>query len=90
MGCYSITPGSIGSNALVQADPSATDRAALGAPSAGGHMRKCPPTVPKRRQTETSTVLVMPQNELPPYHGPKGTLDLVAIEIIFSRLFEAF
>jgi hypothetical protein len=32
-----IAPGSIGSNALVQTDPSAIDRAALGAPSVGGH-----------------------------------------------------
>jgi hypothetical protein len=28
--------------------------------------------------------------ELPPYHGPKSPLDLVAIEIIFGHLFEAF
>jgi hypothetical protein len=32
----------------------------------------------------------MTQMELPPYHGPKSPLDLVAIEIIFGRLFEAF
>jgi hypothetical protein len=32
----------------------------------------------------------MTQIELPPYHGPRSPLDLVAIEIIFGRLFEAF
>jgi hypothetical protein len=44
-----ITPGPIGSNAPVQTDPSAVDRGALGAPSTGGHKRKCPPIVPKRK-----------------------------------------
>jgi hypothetical protein len=28
--------------------------------------------------------------ELPPYHGPRSLLDLVAIEIVFGCLFEAF
>jgi hypothetical protein len=28
--------------------------------------------------------------ELPPYHGPRSPLDLVAIDIIFGRIFEAF
>jgi hypothetical protein len=32
----------------------------------------------------------MTQIEFPPYHGPKSPLDLVAIEIVFGRLFEAF
>jgi hypothetical protein len=45
----SISPGSIGSNASVQTDPSAADWAALGAPSASGHKRKHTPTIPKRR-----------------------------------------
>jgi hypothetical protein len=33
---------------------------------------------------------VMTQVELPPYCGPHSPLDLVAIEIIFGRIFEAF
>jgi hypothetical protein len=37
----------IGSNESIQTDPSATDRAAFGAPSASGHKQKCPPTIPK-------------------------------------------
>jgi hypothetical protein len=32
----------------------------------------------------------MTQVELPPYCGPHSPLDLVAIEIIFGRIFEAF
>jgi hypothetical protein len=32
----------------------------------------------------------MTQIELPSYHGPQSPLDLVAIEIIFGRLFKAF
>jgi hypothetical protein len=32
----------------------------------------------------------MIQVKLPPYHGLRSPLDLVAIEIIFGRIFEAF
>jgi hypothetical protein len=32
----------------------------------------------------------MSQVELPPYHSPRSPLDLVAIEIIFGHIFEAF
>jgi hypothetical protein len=32
----------------------------------------------------------MTQVKLPPYHGSHSRLDLVAIEIIFQRIFEAF
>jgi hypothetical protein len=79
-----------GSNALVQTNPSAVDRAAHGAPFAGGHKQKCPPATPKRRQTKTLIDQVKTQIELPPYCGARCTLDLVAIEIIFGRLFEVF
>jgi hypothetical protein len=40
-----IALGLIDSNALVQTNPSAADRTALGAPSAGGHKRKRVPAV---------------------------------------------
>jgi hypothetical protein len=33
---------------------------------------------------------VMTQFVLPPYHGPRSPLDLVAIKIIFGCIFEAF
>jgi hypothetical protein len=32
----------------------------------------------------------MNQIELPPYRGPQSHIDLVAVEIIFGHLFEAF
>jgi hypothetical protein len=32
----------------------------------------------------------MSQVELPPSRGPRSTLDLVAIVIIFGRIFETF
>jgi hypothetical protein len=32
----------------------------------------------------------MSQIELPPYRGPRSPLDLIVVEIIFERLFEAF
>jgi hypothetical protein len=41
-------------------------------------------------QTKTSAYQVMTQIELPPYRVPQSPLDLVAIEIIFGLLFEAF
>jgi hypothetical protein len=71
-------------NTPVQTNPSATDWAALGAPSASGHKWKRPPTVPKREKIKTSVDQVMTQIELPPYRGPQSLLDLVAIEIIFG------
>jgi hypothetical protein len=33
---------------------------------------------------------VMTQAKLPPYHGHRSPLDVVPIEIIFGRIFEAF
>jgi hypothetical protein len=43
-----------------------------------------------RPQTKTLANEMMTQIELPPYRGPQNPLDLVAMEIIFGRLFEAF
>jgi hypothetical protein len=85
-----VAPGPIGSNAPAKTDPSAVNRVAPSAPSTGGQKWKCLPTVPKRKQTKTSTNQVMTQIKLPPYRGPWSPLDLVAIEIIFGHLFEAF
>jgi hypothetical protein len=85
-----ITPNLISSNVPVPTEPSVPDQAAFGAPSAGGHKRKCPPTIPKCKSPKTSADQVMTQIELPLYREPKSPLDLVAIEIIFRCLFEAF
>jgi hypothetical protein len=85
-----IAPGPIRSSASVQTDPSTADRAAPSAPSTGGHKQKRPPTVSKNKQTKTLANQVMTQIEPPPYRRPQSSLDLVAIEIIFGCLFEAF
>jgi hypothetical protein len=85
-----IAPNPISPNMSVQTEPSVADRVASNAPSAGGHKQKCPPTIPKHQQPKASTDQVMTQIDLPPYREPKSPLDLVAIEIIFGRLFKAF
>jgi hypothetical protein len=69
--------------------PSVVDRTSV-KPPAGGRGRKCicaaikwPNPVPQADQ-------VITQIELPPYYGPRSPLDLVAVEIICGRIFEAF
>jgi hypothetical protein len=85
-----IAPNPIRSNALGQTDPSIVDRNASTDPPIGGHRRKHPPPITKRRQALPSADQVMTQIELPPYRGPRSSLDLIVIEIIFGCLFEAF
>jgi hypothetical protein len=55
-----------------------------------GQKWKRPPTFPKEKPTKTLVDQVMTQIEFPSYHGLQNPLDLVTIEIIFGRLFEAF
>jgi hypothetical protein len=69
----------ISSGAPKQSDPSIADQVLTIILPTGGHGRKCPPTDQ-----------VMTQFVLPPYHGPRSPLDLVAIKIIFGCIFEAF
>jgi hypothetical protein len=85
-----IAPNLIGSNTPEQTDASVADQVTIVAPPAGGHRRKCPPPVIKRKQPLSSVDQVMSQIELSQYRGPCSPLDLVAIEIIFRCLFEAF
>jgi hypothetical protein len=60
------------------------------APFAGGRGHKLPPPATKRSRLIPQIDQVMTQVELPPYCGPCSPLDLVAIEIIFGRIFKAF
>jgi hypothetical protein len=85
-----IAPSLISSNVLEQAQHSTTDQADIVAPSIDGQKRKHPPPILKRKQSKPSADQVMTQIKLPPYRRPRSTLDLVAIEIIFGCLFEAF
>jgi hypothetical protein len=61
---------------------------AVAASSACGWKRPHP-TV-KRSDPGHQTNHVMIQVELPPYHGPRSPLDLVALEIVFGHMFEVF
>jgi hypothetical protein len=56
-------------------------------PPASGHQWKRPPPATKRSKPIDQ---VMIQVELPPYCGSHSPLGLVAIEIIFGHIFEAF
>jgi hypothetical protein len=50
---------------------------------------ECPPTT-RQNKPILQVDQVMTQVELHPYHGPRSPLDLVTIEIIYGRIFEAF
>jgi hypothetical protein len=85
-----ITPNPIRSNTPGQTNPSVANQAASTDPPIGGHKPKRPPPVPKRKQALPSADQVMTQIKLPPYCGPHSSLDLIIVEIIFGRHFEAF
>jgi hypothetical protein len=85
-----IAPILISSNVTEQANPSVTDQVASTDPPASEHKRKRRPPVPKLKQSSSSVDQVMTHIELPPYRRLQNPLDLVAREIIFERLFEAF
>jgi hypothetical protein len=86
----SIAPNPIRSNTPRQTDPSVADRAASTDPPVGRHRRKHPPPIPKRKQALPSIDQLMTKIKFPPYRGPHSPLDLIIVEIIFGRLFEAF
>jgi hypothetical protein len=60
------------------------------APSGSKQKKKHVPLATKHKQPIPSAGQMMTHIELPPYRGPRSHLDLVAIEIVFGRLFEAF
>jgi hypothetical protein len=77
-----IAPSLVSSNMLAQVNPSVADRVISSAPSAGGQKWKHPTPIPKHKSIKSSAYQVMIQIEIPPYHGPRRPLDLVAIEIV--------
>jgi hypothetical protein len=92
-GAYSaelIFPNSISSDASEQAHPFIDDWAASIVPPARGCGRKCPVTSIRRNQPLPLADQVMSQIKFPPYRGPRSPLDLIVVEIIFRRPFEAF
>jgi hypothetical protein len=68
--------------------PSTADQTTTTAPSSGGQKKKRVALGTKCKPDKALADQVI--TELPPYHGPRSPLDLVAIEHIFGRLFEAF
>jgi hypothetical protein len=81
--------GPIGSGMSETSKPSAADQVLIVPPS-GRCGRKLPPPATKLSNLVPPADQVMTQVELPPYRGPHSPLDLVAIEFIFGRIFEAF
>jgi hypothetical protein len=68
--------------------PSATDQTTTAIPLGSGQQKKKHVVLASKRKQPASSDQVI--TELPPYPGPRSPLDLVAVEIIFGCLFEAF
>jgi hypothetical protein len=85
-----IAPNPISSSVPKQSDPSAAVQVSTDIPPTGRRGRKRPPPATRQNMPILQVDQVMTQLELPPYCGPRSPLDLVAIEIIFGRTFEAF
>jgi hypothetical protein len=83
-----FTPNPIGSSAAEIPCPSTTDQTTAATPLGGGQKKKHVMLGTKRKQDKPPAGQVI--IELPPYHGPRSPLDLVIVEHIIGRLFEAF
>jgi hypothetical protein len=84
-----ITPNPIDSSVAGDTHPSVVSQI-VAASSGSRQKKKHVPLASKRKQPTPSTDQVTSHIELPPYCGPRSPLDLVAIEIVFGHLFEAF
>jgi hypothetical protein len=82
-----IVPNLIGFDTAVQVHPSATDQLTTAAPLGSSHpKKKCLVIASKRKQPAPS---IQVTTELFLHHAPCCSLGLVAVELIFGRLFEA-
>jgi hypothetical protein len=84
------TPNQISSSVSKQPDSSTAGQVPPVVPSTSGCGCKCPPLATRRNKPIPQIDQVTTQVELPTYHEPRSPLDLVVIEIIFGRIFEAF
>jgi hypothetical protein len=84
-----IIPSQIGASAPSNPRSSIVDLVSV-VPPTRGRGRKRPPITVKRFNHVPRDDQVMFQVELPPFPGPHSLLDLVAIEIVFGCIFEAF
>jgi hypothetical protein len=83
-----LAPHPIGSSSVGETRPSTADRAISTAPSGSGQKKKHVVLGTMRKQDKATDDQVI--IELPPYRGPQSPLDIVTVEHIFGRLFEAF
>jgi hypothetical protein len=67
--------------------PPVTDQSISAAPLGGGQKRKRTMFAFKRKTTTSSDKVI---TELSSYHGSRNRLNLVAVNLAFGRLFEAF
>jgi hypothetical protein len=82
-----LAPNPIGSSSAGETHPSAADQAVPITPSGGGQKKKHIVLGTKRKHNKVADDQVI--IELPPYHGSRSPLDIVAVEHLFGRLFEA-
>jgi hypothetical protein len=82
-----ITSNPIGSNMAALVRPPVADQSVSVAPLSGGQKRKCIMLASKRKTTTSSDQVI---TELSSYHGSHNCLNLVAVNLAFGRLFEAF
>jgi hypothetical protein len=83
----SITSNPIGSDMAALVCPPVADQSVFAAPLGGGQKRKRIMLAPKRKTTTSSDQVI---TELPSYHGSCNRLNLVAVNLAFGHLFEAF
>jgi hypothetical protein len=82
-----IVPNLIGSDMTVQVHPSTVDQLTTAAPlGSGPPKKKCLVLASKRKQLAPSDQVT---TELFPHHAPRCSLGLVAVKLVFRRLFEA-
>jgi hypothetical protein len=82
-----ITSNPIGSDMAALIRPPVADQSVSAAPLGGGQKRKHIMLASKRKTTTSSDQVI---TELSSYHGSRNRLNLVAVNLAFRRLFEAF
>jgi hypothetical protein len=82
-----ITSNPIGSNMAAPVCPPAADQRVSAAPPSGGQKRKRISLASKRKIPTSSDQVI---TELPFYHLSRNRSNLVSVNLVFGRLFEAF
>jgi hypothetical protein len=82
-----IVPNLIGSGTAVQVRPSTTDQLTTAAPLGSGPPKKKHLVLASKCKQPTPSDQVT--TKLFPHHAPRCSLSLVAVKLVFERLFEA-